>query len=253
MLKESNTFAAHVKKAQKVIADLKIAGDAMLATTKLTMSAPLPHIYEETAAGSGAAVSHQVSVGGPAFEPDTVTRLSNEASLQMENGVLVPLKRWLDVHTQLQGRMKEVEALRLEVDSRRHTVMDLSSTVDKLREKLSKANGKDGKIEAHLDETVKKLQHKEGKLSVTVQSFQETEQSLYADLCTLIRDAAWMRHYIATALKAQGNALVGAAASLGENTEPDVHLSVSNLEINGQGGTVAAPSQMLQASSPIAA
>lgn len=62
---------------------------------------------------------------------------------------------------------ERVEALRLEVDSRRHTVIDLASSVDKQRAKLGKVGGHDAKLETHLDDTIKKLQHKEGKLTCT--------------------------------------------------------------------------------------
>ena len=47
------------------------------------------------------------------------------------------------------------------------------------------------------------------------QSYQEKEQSLYNDLSTLVKDAAWLKHYIASALKVQGDALLGASTALG--------------------------------------
>ena len=165
MLKEAVDFAAHLRKCEKAIADMKQAGEVILNTTKLTMSAPLPHVFEQTAAGSGGEVSPALSIGGPAFEADTVARLSQGASAQLESQVLVPIKRWLDVFAALQARMKEVEALRLEVDSRRHTVISLAATVDSQRAKLSRASGSDGKLESSLDDTIKKLQHNEGKLA----------------------------------------------------------------------------------------
>lgn len=89
-----------------------------------------------------------------------------------------------------------------------------------------------------------------GAAAVTVQSFQEKEQALYADLSTLVKDAAWLRHYMSSALRVQGDALVGAATALGDTTRPDVTLSMSSLSLgsqgtNSQGGTVAPPSGML--------
>jgi len=165
VLKEATDFAQHLKKCERAIADMKSAGENILNVTKVAMSAPLPHLFEQTAAGSGGEVRPVLSIGGPSFEPDTVARLAQSSSAQLESQVLVPIKRWLDVFSALNVRMKEVEALRLEVDSRRHTVIDLAASVDKLRARLSKASGADGKLEASLDETIKKLQHKEGKLA----------------------------------------------------------------------------------------
>ena len=141
--------------------------------------------------------------------------MSQTASAAIESQVLVPIKRWMDVFNALAARMKEVEALRLEVDSRRHTVIDLAASVDKQRAKLGKLGGHDVKLESQMEDTIKKLQHKESKLSLSVQSYQEKEQSLYNDLSTLIKDAAWLKHYIASALKVQGDALVGASTALG--------------------------------------
>lgn len=167
MMKEATDFAAHLRKCERAISDMKAASDAMLSTTKAAMAAPLPHVFEDTAAGAGGDVRPVVSIGGPAFQGDTVSRLSQQASAQIESQVLVPIKRWLEVFTALTARMKELEALRLEVDSRRHTVIDLAATVDKQRAKLSKGSGSDGKLEGALDDTIKKLQHKEGKLACT--------------------------------------------------------------------------------------
>jgi hypothetical protein len=217
MMKEASEFAAHLRRCEKAITDMKNAADSVLSTSKSTMSAPLPHVFEDTAAGSGGDVRQSLSIGGTAFQGDVVARISQTSSAQIESQVLVPMKRWLEVYSALQVRLKEVEALRLEVDSRRHTVIDLAASVDKQRAKLSKMNGSDYRVEAALDETIKKLQHKEGKLAVAVQSFNEKEQALYTDLSTLIKDATWLRHYVASALRLQGEALLNASKALGDS------------------------------------
>jgi len=165
MLREAVDFSTHLRKCDKAIADMKHVCDIMLTTTKGSMGAPLPHVFEETAAGAGSEVRPTEAIGGPAFQGETVTRLSQQASAQIESQVLVPIKRWLEVFSSLQTRMKETEELRLEVDSRRHTVIDLAATVDKQRAKLAKLSGADAKLEGSLDDTIKKLQHKEGKLA----------------------------------------------------------------------------------------
>jgi hypothetical protein len=66
-----------------------------------------------------------------------------------------------------QGRMKRLEAVRLEVDSRRHTVTTLTKECDKLRAKLQPgANGPQAsKLEFQIDQSIKKMQHKENKLA----------------------------------------------------------------------------------------
>lgn len=69
---------------------------------------------------------------------------------------------------------------------------------------------------------------------MAVQSYQEKEQSLYADLSTLIKDASWLRHYMASALRVQGEALSGAARALGD-TRVDASVDVSSLSLGSQG------------------
>lgn len=231
-MKEAADFAAHLRRCEKAISDMKVAGDAILTTTKATMTAPLPHVFEETAAGAGGDVRPTISIGGSNFQGDAVIRLSQTASAQIESQVLVPIKRWLEVFNALQLRMKEVEALRLEVDSRRHTVIDLAATVDKHRARLSRVHGSDHRLETTLDETIKKLQHKEGKLTLAVQSFQEKEQALSGDLATLIKDATWLRHYMSSALRVQGEALLGASKALGDSRALDSAIDISTLSLN---------------------
>jgi len=246
MLKEAANFAIILRKAEKAITDYKLAGDAILANAKATMSAPLPHLFEETAAGAGGNVKSVESVGGAAFDPDTITSLAHSSSAQTEAQVLVPIKRWLSILADLQHRNKEVEAMRLEVDSWRHSVTSQTATVDKLRDQLSKASGgKSGKIESNLDQNITKLQHYESKLKLAIQSFQEKEQALQADLTTLIKDAAWLRHYYAFALKTQAEAMTGAVTAMGDTKLPN-NVDVADTFPHGSttGGTVGAPSSM---------
>lgn len=165
MMKEASEFASHLKKCDRAISDMKSSCESMISTTKIAMSAPLPRLFEDTAAVAGGSSKSMETIGGPGFHSEEFGRLSQTASASIESQVLVPIKRWLDVFGALSARMKEVEALRLEVDSRRHTVIDLAASVDKQRAKLGKLGGHDAKLEMSLDDTIKKLQHKEGKLT----------------------------------------------------------------------------------------
>jgi hypothetical protein len=81
--------------------------------------------------------------------------------------------------------------------------------------------------------------------AVVVQNYQEKEQSLYSDLSTLIKDASWLKHYMASALRVQGEALAGAARALGD-TRPESSIDVSSLSLGGSQGTASAGSQQQQ-------
>lgn len=58
--------------------------------------------------------------------------------------------------------MKQLEGVRLEVDSRRRTVLGLNSTLEKQRVRLPETKAKG---EVKLEQVVKKMQHKENKLA----------------------------------------------------------------------------------------
>ena len=66
----------------------------------------------------------------------------------------------MPVVTQL--RMKKLEEIRLEVDSRRRTVADLSAKVEKQRARLPQTRAKG---EDEMQNTIKTMQHKENKLA----------------------------------------------------------------------------------------
>ena len=61
-----------------------------------------------------------------------------------------------------QLRMKKLEEIRLEVDSRRRTVADLSAKVEKQRARLPQTRAKG---EDEMQNTIKTMQHKENKLA----------------------------------------------------------------------------------------
>ncbi len=58
--------------------------------------------------------------------------------------------------------MKKLEEIRLEVDSRRRTVADLSAKVEKQRARLPQTRAKG---EDEMQNTIKTMQHKENKLA----------------------------------------------------------------------------------------
>ena len=61
-----------------------------------------------------------------------------------------------------QGRMKRLEGVRLEVDSRRHTVAALGAKIEAQRARLPQTRSKG---EFQMEQTIRKMQHKENKLA----------------------------------------------------------------------------------------
>ena len=64
----------------------------------------------------------------------------------------------------VQTRMKKLEQVRLEVDSRRHTVSQLAQKIEKQRAKLTAAGDRQ-KSEETIETTIRRMQHKENKLA----------------------------------------------------------------------------------------
>ena len=60
--------------------------------------------------------------------------------------------------------MKKLEQVRLEVDSRRHTVAQLAQKIEKQRAKLTAAGDRQ-KSEETIETTIRRMQHKENKLA----------------------------------------------------------------------------------------
>jgi len=230
MLKEAGEFQTPLKKTYTKLSEMKLSNESFGKSAKALLQAPLPRVHSETAAAAGANVSSVLRVGGPDFDAETLSAKAMAASSRLEGEVLVPIKRWLDSYDTLKTNVKTVEDLRLEVDSRRHTVADLSSQVDKYRAKLNK--GPNSKTEQSMEDTIKKLQHKEGKLTLTLERFQDASGALIRNLETLIKAAEDTRHYLAVAFQAQADSYEAAAKAIGPTKAPEAPLTMSTLTLN---------------------
>lgn len=72
------------------------------------------------------------------------------------------MQRWTTAYNTVQARMNKLEGVRLEVDSRRRTVAELGQKIDKQRARLPQTKSKG---EFDIEQTIKKVQHKENKLA----------------------------------------------------------------------------------------
>lgn len=220
MLKEAGEFAGHLRRMEKDIRGLKNATEGLLTTTKVILSAPLPRVYEETGGdkvvpvnasqGQGAVV---LPIGGTDFNAEELAKIAKETGKKLESEVLAPMERWMNAYNLVQNRMNKLEALRLEVDSRRRTVAKLGKKVDSQRAKLPQTRAKG---EYEMENTIKVLQHKESKLSACRQSYKEHEALVYHQLTNLIRDTVWLKSYLSAVLRVESEAFQAANAALGQ-------------------------------------
>ena len=80
---------------------------------------------------------------------------------KLQDNVLAPMERWRIGFATVERQMARLEQMRLELDSRRHTVAALAADVERRRPALERSGS--GKGGARLDDLTKKLRHKEGK------------------------------------------------------------------------------------------
>jgi len=111
-------------------------------------------------AGSGSPAA-AATIGGD-FSPDGLDAVAQDATKKLEAEVLAPMQRWLTAFATVAARMKRLEGVRLEVDSRRRTVVGLGAAVDAQRLRLPHTRSKG---EWQMEQTIKKMQHKENKLA----------------------------------------------------------------------------------------
>ena len=219
MLKEATEFSTHLKRCEKDIRALKVATEGLLVTSKVVLTSPLPRVFEETGGGkvvpvvTGPVGSNGVApIGGSDFSPEELARVSKETGAKLETEVLAPMERWMNAFSLVQNRMTKLEALRLEVDSRRRTVAKLGRRVDVQRAQLPQTRAKG---EYDMENTIKILQHKEAKLSACRQSFKEHEALVYHQLTNLIKDTVWLKSYLSAVLRVESEAFQVANVALG--------------------------------------
>lgn len=194
----------------------------LLLTSKVVLASPLPRVYEETGGGkvvpvgpagvAGNSSAAMLAIGGTDFSAEELARISKETGKKIESEVLAPMERWLNAFALVHNRMKKLEALRLEVDSRRRTVSKLGKRVDFQRAQLPQTRARG---EYDMENTIKVLQHKEAKLSACRQSYKEHEALVYHQLTNLIRDTVWLKSYLSAVLRVESEAFQVANAALG--------------------------------------
>ena len=247
MLKSCGDFYSELKKTYTKLSAMKDATAEFAVSAKRMLQTPLPTTYEQSASGGGASAATTIkTVGGGTFDSEAMGGGNVTVGQKLESDVLGPMKKWLDSYDSVKASVKGVEDLRLEVDSRRHTVADLASQVDKHRAKLNK--GADAKVEAKMEETIKTMQHKEAKLTLTLEKFQDASGLLKKNLQKLIVTAADTKYYLSLAFKEQAAAYTSACNAIGEVQPPSESISLSKLELS-EGGAMSEDAE----SSPVAA
>lgn len=173
-------------------------------------------MYEDASVTS---VQHSVLVGG-VIDTEVLNKTVRDAGARVDSDVVAPLSQWLALHDTLVSKNRELESLRLEVDSRRRTVADL--TVKEAAQRAKLQRNSDAKHEQRLDEVVRTLQHKTDKLNSALAEYGKFEEELHTRLVGLIRDAAYVKVHLGAALGTLGAALAQASKQIEAAPIPEV-------------------------------
>ena len=215
----------------------------LLRATRSVLSSPLPRIFTKAAAGSGsppAALEHG-PIGGD-FAPDALGAALTEASHKLQDNVLAPMERWRIGFGTVARQMARLEAMRLELDSRRHTTAALAAERDRrgggggeaANGAPAPSSSSAGRAAARLDDLTKRLRHKEGKETAALNRFLAEEELVAQHLAQLIGDAEWLKSFVADVMRAEADAFGAALGALGP-TKPTPDVRTPRYE-GGPGG-----------------
>lgn len=207
---------------------------------------PLPRIYED---GAGGALGPAVLVGN-GMDAESFGKCGRDASTRLETEVIAPLSQWLALHDTLVAKNRELDAVRLEVDSRRRTVADL--TVKEAAVRARAQRSRDDKHGMRVEETAKLLEHKTAKLNASHQEFVKFEEELHTRIVGLIRDAAYIKVHLSQSLANQGAALSAASKIVDATPIPEIAQAdaAANTPLTAHGAPHA-PVQGKPAPSPV--
>ncbi|KAF6254017.1 hypothetical protein COO60DRAFT_360665 [Scenedesmus sp. NREL 46B-D3] len=197
MFKEATVFAQHLRIVEKELNQWQRDIESSFGNIRNIMLSPLPRVYEEGHNGQAVPSEAEPTMVGGDVQVERLTTASAETKKRLDVEVIQPIKQWMVAYRTIAERMRRLEALRLELDSRRRTVADLQGRCERVRANLGTTRAR-GEVDMEI--TLRKMQHKEDKMQRTASQFQEMEQTVYNSLFTLIKDTSVLRDYAAAAL-----------------------------------------------------
>jgi hypothetical protein len=218
----------------------KTTTQGLLRATRTVLSSPLPRIFTKGAGGGPPTAVEGGPIGGD-FAPEALGAAAADAAHKLADNVLAPMERWRIGFATVARQMARLEAMRLELDSRRHTSAALAADVERRRggggAGPTGAAGSDGtttggpapssssagRAAARLDDLTKRLRHKEGKETAALNRFLAEEELVAQHLAQLIGDAEWLKSFVADVMRAEADAFGAALGALGPTKPtPDV-------------------------------
>lgn len=193
MVAEARKFALQLKALHADLSTLGKNISSSMVTMKAVLTAPLPRAYDESVVGV-APVDKEEHIVGANVNIDSISAAGTEMLQRLQAEVLQPLEQWLSAYRTIKDRNRKCETLRLDLDTKRRSLIALEERVEKLKAKGDKGDPKE----------LEKLEYKRltehDKTVRATQRYAEVEAEVFNALLTLIRDTSVLREYAAAAL-----------------------------------------------------
>ncbi|EFJ46717.1 hypothetical protein VOLCADRAFT_105381 [Volvox carteri f. nagariensis] len=199
MFKEATEFCTHLRVLERDLRSLHKEIDAKFTNLRNILSSPLPRAFEEGRDGA-VPCTEEPKLIGQGVGVEILQQAANDLKARLDEDVIKPLRSWLIAYRAVCDRMEKLEAVRLELDSRRRTVDSLTEKVDRLEKTVPTPQQKD-KHEQELEKMTQLLHHKRDKLTRTMHAYRELEQTVFNSLNTLIKDTGVLRDYTGLSLQ----------------------------------------------------
>ncbi|GFH20004.1 uncharacterized protein HaLaN_17049, partial [Haematococcus lacustris] len=196
MFKEATEFAQSIRLLEKDLRAVLKCIDGQYKNLRGILVSPVPNIYEE---GEHGPVSTQPGVRllGANMDVEAIPQAAEAARQRITREVFEPLQEWLKAYNRAEDHMRRLEAVRLELDSRRRTVTNLEGRLTRIRADLGSTKHK-GLIE--MKEVEETLARKEEKMSMAEEAFRTQELLVYHSLVIIVKDTAVLRDYTYSSL-----------------------------------------------------
>ncbi|KXZ51084.1 hypothetical protein GPECTOR_14g68 [Gonium pectorale] len=208
MLAEAEDFAVYMTGFKTALKRYQGALHVFLKGLPVVARVNLPRVWERVEGGlceplrPNVSHAHPTRVGGE-YDEGLLRDALDLMDAQLGHDVLRPIDRWLESLAVVRTRMRKLEGLRLDVDARRRRVHRRYMRVLSRMERRSAGGGGGGGGMA-------------GGGGGAVQStYREQEQLVWEHLSGLVRDAAWLKAFVAGALVSVKEALQASALALG--------------------------------------
>eukprot|EP01023_Acetabularia_acetabulum_P025841 TRINITY_DN2465_c0_g1_i3.p1 TRINITY_DN2465_c0_g1~~TRINITY_DN2465_c0_g1_i3.p1 ORF type:complete len:335 (-),score=40.01 TRINITY_DN2465_c0_g1_i3:398-1402(-) len=195
MFNEAKQFKQWVQASIKDTHTLQTTIQKFVDNTFSFMNSSLPRVMESDDGFSGNA-----QPVGSGVNMEQLYGVPEEINYFMDIKVVQPLQLWISKFQGVSVQMKDLEDLRLVVDSRRRTVDSLNMQLAKLRNKQSQKQIEDPKLEEKINNMDLKCKHKESKSTETMERYRQMENEVNKQMTELVKDSEQVSQYMGLAM-----------------------------------------------------